>query len=103
LVDPASRTHNYAGSGLERDFILLQAAMRDLLGTKANREAIRLQALSVIGECVFYSLAAENPHHPLAQLAVSLPTRARLAGFLTQRVLGSLRLEEPAELEVFNS
>jgi len=102
LVDAACGAHNYAGCGLERDFILLQAAMRDWLGTKANSEAIRLHALSVIGECVFYSLAAENPHHPLAQLAVSSPTRARLAGFLTQRVLGALQRER-AELEVSNS
>jgi len=102
LVDVASRAHNYAGSGLERDFILLQAAMRDLLGTKANSEAIRLHALSVIGECVFYSLAAENSYHPLAQLAASSPTRARLAGFLTRRALGALQRER-AEPEVSNS
>jgi AcrR family transcriptional regulator len=102
LVDLASGEHNYAGSGLERDFILLQAAMRDLLRTKANSEAIRLHALSVIGECVFYSLAAENPQHPLAQLAVSSQNRVRLARFLTQRVLGALQ-REGAELQVSNS
>ncbi|MGD0260421.1 MAG: CerR family C-terminal domain-containing protein [Verrucomicrobiota bacterium] len=102
LVDAACGAHNYAASGLERDFILLQAVMRDLLGTKANSETIRLHALSVIGECVSYSLAAVNPHHPLAQLAVSSPTRACLAGFLTQRVLGALQRER-AELEVSNS
>jgi AcrR family transcriptional regulator len=36
LVDPAGGAHNYAASGLERDFVLLQAVMRDLLGAKAN-------------------------------------------------------------------
>ena len=102
LVDPACGGHNYAAFGLERDFVLLQAVIRDVLGTKTNSEAIRLHALSVIGECVFYSLAAEKPHHPLAQLAVSSPTRTRLAGFLTQRALGALQ-RQGAELEISNS
>jgi AcrR family transcriptional regulator len=102
LVDPACGTHNYAASGLERDFILLQAVMRDLLGTKANSEAVRLHALGVIGECVFCSLAAEKPCHPLNQLAVSAVSGARLARFLTQRALGSLQ-REAAEPEVSNS
>jgi AcrR family transcriptional regulator len=99
LIDPACGAHTYVASGLERDFVLLQAVMRDLLGAKANSEAIRLHALSVIGECVSYSLAGENPHHPLTQLAVRLPNRARLARFLTQRALGALQ-REWAESEV---
>jgi len=101
LVDPAGKAHNYAASGLERDFVLLQAVMRDLLGAKANSEAIRLHALSVIGECVSCSLAGENLHHPLTQLAVCLANRARLAHFLTQRSLGALE-REGKEPEVSN-
>jgi AcrR family transcriptional regulator len=101
LVDSGCATHNYASSGLERDLILLQAVMRDLLGTKTNSEAVRCHALSVIGECVFYSLAEENPRHPLTQIAVSSPTRLRLAEFITQRVLAALPLEA-AKLEISN-
>jgi AcrR family transcriptional regulator len=93
LMDPACGAHTYAASGLERDFVLLQAVMRDLLGAKANSEAIGLHALSVIGECVFYSLAGENLHHPLTQLAVCLANRARLAHFLTRCSLGALERE----------
>ncbi len=97
-VDPACGAHNYAASGLERDFVLLQAVMRDLLGAKADTEAIRLYALSLIGECVFYCLAGENLQHPLTQLVVGLPSRPRLARFLTQRSLRILEREgtEPA-------
>lgn len=101
LVDPACGAHNYVASGLERDFVLLQAVIRDLLGTKANSEAVRLHALSLIGECVFYSLAAENPNHPLTQLSAGFPNRARLVRFLTERSLAVLQREE-AELEVSN-
>ncbi len=100
-VDPACGGQNYAASGLERDFVLLQAVMRDFLGAKADREAIRLYALSLIGECVFYCLAGENPNHPLTQLAVGLPSRARLARFLSRRSLGVLE-REGKEPEVSN-
>ena len=96
LIGPACGAHSYVASGLERDFIMLQAVMRDLLGAKANCEAIRLHTLSLISECVSYSLAGENLHHPLTQLAVYLPNQARLAHFLTQRSLRALEREEGA-------
>jgi len=94
LVDPGCGAHTYVASGLERDFVLLQAVMRDLPGAKANTETIRLHALSVIGECVFYCLAGENPRHPLIQLAVDLPNRAHLARLLTERSLAVLQREQ---------
>jgi len=87
LVDPACGAHIYVASGLERDFVLLQAAMRDLLGADASSEAIRFRALSLIGKCIFCCLAGENPHHPLAQLAAGLPSGTRLARLLTERFL----------------
>ncbi len=93
LDNPACGVHNYTISGLERDFVLLQAVMRDLPGAGTNSETIRLHALSVISECVFYSLAGENLAHPLIQLAVRLPNRARLAHCLTQCSLGALERE----------
>ena len=101
LLEPACGAHTYVASGLERDFVLLQSVMRDLLGTTANREAVRLHALRLIGECVFYTLAAENPNHPLSQLSAGFPNQARLARFLTERSLASLQTG-PAELKVSN-
>jgi AcrR family transcriptional regulator len=95
LLDPACGAHTYVASGLERDCVLLQSVMRDLFGANPSREAVRLHALHFIGECVFYSLAAENPHHPLTQLAVGFPSRVRLARFLTERSLAALQRERP--------
>ena len=88
LVNPACGARNYAVSGLERNFVLLQSALRQLHGV--NSETIRLHTLSLIGDCVFFSLAGENQEHPLIQLAAPLPNRARLARLVTQRSLGSL-------------
>jgi len=101
LLDPACGAHTYVASGLERDCILFQSVMRDLFGTNPRREAVRLHALCLIGECVFYSLAAENPHHPLTQLSAGFPSRVRLARLLTERSLSALLREGP-ELEGSN-
>jgi AcrR family transcriptional regulator len=90
FVEVSTGARNYAASGLERDFVLLQALLKELLGAAASSEASRLHALHVISDCVAYSLARENPHHPLTQLAVSLPGRAQYARFLTQRLLRAL-------------
>jgi TetR/AcrR family transcriptional regulator, regulator of cefoperazone and chloramphenicol sensitivity len=90
LVDHADNAHSYAASRLERDFVLLQAVMRELLETKDHGDAVRLHALTLIGECVFYSLTGENGRHPLSQIAV-IPSTRTLARFLTQRTLRALR------------
>jgi AcrR family transcriptional regulator len=102
LVDHTDKTHSYAASQLERDFVLLQAVMRDLLGSDTHRDAVRLHALTLIGDCVFYSLIAENPRHPLSQLTVTQSTRT-LARFLTQRSLRALQPESTEqEISDFN-
>ena len=91
LLDPACGGLTNVASGLERDCVLFQSVIRDLLGADPNRETVRLHALHLIGECVFYSLAEENPHHPLTQSSLGFPSRARLARFLTERSLAALQ------------
>ncbi len=101
LLEPACGAHTYVASGLERDCVLFQSVMRDLLGADPSGEAVRLHALRLIGECVFYALAAENPHHPLTQLSVGFPGRVRLARFLAKRSLASIQTAA-TELKVSN-
>ena len=60
---------------------------------KANSETIRLHVLSVISECVIYCLTGENLDHPFTQFAVRLPSRTRLACFVTHHVLEALQRE----------
>ncbi len=100
-VDRACEANTYVASGLERDFALLQAVMKDLVGAADNSEDIGIHAFSVIGECVFFALQGENRQHALNQFALCLPNRADLARAITQRSLGALRLK-PVEPEVLN-
>jgi len=92
LVDHDDNAPSHAAARLERDFVLLQAVMRDLLGTDTHSDTVRLHAITLLGECVFYSLTGENPRHPLRQFTVTPSTRT-LARFLTQRSLQALRPE----------
>ena len=92
LVDCAGKDYNYAASRLEQDSILLQAAMKNLLGASDSSEAIRVHAITLIAECVFYSLAGANPRHPLNQLAI-IPSSRTLAQFLAQRSTRALQKE----------
>jgi len=96
LVDRNCGGHTYAASGLERDFVLLQAVMKDLIAPDIDAAALRLHALQLIAQCVFYSLAGENPMHPLSQLAVSLPAKSHLARCLSERWLRCAKLESAA-------
>jgi AcrR family transcriptional regulator len=101
LVDHADTAHSHAASRLERDFVLFQAVMSELLGPDTPSDAVRLHALTLIGECIFYSLTGENPRHPLSQITVTPSTRT-LARFLTQRSLRALQ-HESAQPEVSRS
>ena len=94
LLNPGGGARNYAASGLERSFVLLQSALRELLGTRSQSETIRLHTLSLIGDCVLYSLADENQDHPLIQLAAPLPNRSSLARLIIQRSLCSLVIKD---------
>ena len=101
LLEPACGAHTYVASGLERVCALLQYVMKDLLRANPSPEAVRLHALHLIGECVFYSLAAENPNHPLTQISVVPPSLTGLARFLTERSLTALQTGA-AELKICN-
>jgi AcrR family transcriptional regulator len=96
LVDHADNAHSYAASRLERDFILIQAALRDLPGARDRGEVVALHALTLVGECVFYSLTGENPRHPLTQFTVT-PSLRTLARFLTRRSLRALGPESAGQ------
>lgn len=95
LVDEADGARNYAGAGLERDSILLQGLLRQVLGAKASNASIQLSAVHLIADCVVYSLARENPYHPLTQLTSRLPARADFARLLTRRALWTLACVAP--------
>jgi TetR/AcrR family transcriptional regulator, regulator of cefoperazone and chloramphenicol sensitivity len=79
LVSPVAGMPALVGAGLGRDYESLQAVIRDLLGRQANPETVRLSALSVVSQCVFYCLAAEAIPQIPAQLFQPLPGRKDLA------------------------
>lgn len=60
LVDRVKANPDSVGVGLREDLLLIQATIRDLFGPRADRDAIRLHALSVVAQCVFCCLVREK-------------------------------------------
>lgn len=78
-LDSISGAPSSAGAGLQRKFILLQALIREFLGAQSDRETIRLHALSILCECVFFSIAGGNNHQLAPGLVCQLPAATSLA------------------------
>lgn len=98
LVDCARKNQSFAAARLEHHSIFLQAAMRKI--GASDSEAMRLHALTLIADCVFYTLIETNPEHPLNQLAV-VPSSGSSAKFLAERSIKALQ-RKPASEEVAN-
>lgn len=93
LADPAGERPGWVGLGFERYFLLLQADIKKLLGSQVDPETVRLHALSVISQCLFYCLAGENLLEVFPQLQWPLPTQTKLARHVASLSLEVLRCE----------
>ncbi len=93
MADPAGERAGWVGLGFERYFLLLQAEINRLLGPQADREMVRLHALSVISQCLFYCLAGENLPQVFLRLEAPLPAWETLARHVASISLKALQCE----------
>ena len=94
MADPAGERAGWVGLGLERYFLLLQAEINKTQGVPAaDREVVRLHALSVISQCLFYCLAGENLPQVFLRLEGPLPAREMIARHVASLSLKALRYE----------
>ena len=93
LLDSVSGAAYSAGSGLQRDFVLFHGLTRELTGAEGDRETIRLHVLSILGECVFFSIAGGSNQRLAPELVCQLPAGAGLARHVANRSLGALAFE----------
>jgi AcrR family transcriptional regulator len=91
LADPAGERPGWVGLGFERYFLLLQADIKKLLGPQVDAETVRLHALSVTSQCLFYCLAGETLHEVFPQLEWPLPTQPKLAQHVASQCLAVLK------------
>jgi len=80
-------------------FVLLQSAIRDLLGPQAGRQTVRLLALSVVSQCVFYCLARENWRRAFPQWLRALPDRGDLAEHIVHFSIEALQPPRPGAVD----
>jgi TetR/AcrR family transcriptional regulator, regulator of cefoperazone and chloramphenicol sensitivity len=93
MADPAGERAGWVGLGFERHFMLLQAEINRLLGPQADREVVRLHALSVISQCLFYCLASESLPQVFLRLEGPLPAWEIMARHVASVSLEALHRE----------
>lgn len=93
LADPVGERAGWVGLGFDRYLLLLMADIKKLLRPPAGCEMVRLHALSVISQCIFYCLAGQNLPEVFLHLQVPLPIQERLARHVTSLSLQALRQE----------
>jgi AcrR family transcriptional regulator len=91
LLDPPWEAMPLIGAGLGNDLVLLQQAIRDLVGPREKLETVHLYVLSVVASCAFYSLAADKLHKVVPQLLGPLPARESLADHVASFSIEALR------------
>jgi AcrR family transcriptional regulator len=90
MADPAGERAGWVGLGLEKYFLLLQAEINKMQGLLADREVVRLHALSVISQCLFYCLAGENLPQVFLRLEGPLPAREMMVRHIASLSLSDL-------------
>ena len=93
LADPKMERPGWAGLGFERYLLLLETDIKKLLGSRADCQAVRLHTLSVIGQCVFYSLIVENLPKFFLDLQPPLPAQEMMARHVASLSLATLQHE----------
>ncbi len=59
LVEPAVDRSGLVSSGFQQDLVLLESAVRQLLAPGGDPNTVRLTALSVLSQCVFFCAAQD--------------------------------------------
>ncbi len=93
LMDSVSGTSRSARSGLRNDFVLLQFLLRELLQPETDGEAICFHALSIVCDCVFFSIAASCHGGLGPELACRLPSETTVAQLVANRSIDALNHE----------
>ncbi|MGA3181868.1 MAG: CerR family C-terminal domain-containing protein [Verrucomicrobiota bacterium] len=93
LADPAGERPGWVGLGFERYFLLLQADIKKLLSPQIDPETVRLHALSVISQCLFYCFARETLVEVFPHLQWPLPAPEKVAAHVSCLSIEALRQE----------
>jgi TetR/AcrR family transcriptional regulator, regulator of cefoperazone and chloramphenicol sensitivity len=93
LADGLGDKAGWVGSGMEQYSALLQKVLLELLGPRADPEAVRLHALSVLNQCVFYCLAGRNLLRAFPQIQEPLPSQETLVRHVASLAFKAVRYE----------
>jgi AcrR family transcriptional regulator len=90
MADPAGESAGWVGLGLEKYFLLLQEEMHKMLDLQGDHEVVRLHALTIVSQCLFYCLAGENLPQVFLRLEEPLAPRETLVRHIASLSLSDL-------------
>jgi AcrR family transcriptional regulator len=91
MIDPTPALDALVGQQIRPRCEQLQAIVRELLGARASQEQVRLSALSIIGQCLFYYHARSVLERLFPKQTYGAKEIDRLAEHITQFSLVALR------------
>jgi AcrR family transcriptional regulator len=90
LVDDVGTTPLSVGSSFHDDLVLIQAILHEWLGSQSARDVIRLHALGLLGQCVFFSLVGKKLPDFLPQIRPACADQRTLAKHIVSFWLDAL-------------
>jgi AcrR family transcriptional regulator len=97
MVDPSPALDRLVQEAFRPQFLLLQDTMRTLLGPAATDDEVRLCALSVVGQCVFYNQCRPVLERMFPDMVFGPELIERLSQHVTAVSLGGLRALREAD------
>jgi hypothetical protein len=97
MVDPSPALDRLVQEAFRPQFLLLQDTMRTLLGPAATDDEVRLCALSVVGQCVFYNQCRPVLERMFPDMVFGQELIERLSQHVTAVSLGGLRALREAD------
>lgn len=91
LIDLIEVNPNSVGAELPNDLATIEAAVLDVLGSQEDRRTIRMCALGILAQCVFWCSARERLPEVLPQLQKQLLNQRAIVQNITRSSLGRMR------------
>ncbi len=89
VVEPSEATTRALGAGLCGYLALLQSAIRKMLSPDVDMDEVRLHALSVLSQCVFYCVAQDSLRQIFPELKMTVLSPNNVVNHIKNVALGS--------------
>lgn len=98
LVEPVVGRQGPVGMGLQKDLVLLESAVKQLLGPGVSLDRVRLTALSLLSQCVFFCASQRALPLIFPECKLATLSRDNLAEHVARFGIGGCENERKASV-----